>query len=82
MIAFGVVYGSRTPYDKDELREVMQLSNAVLGWLLVLQAGHAVAGMIVLKGRRWAAFGVGLFAVLAAAWIALHSGMAATGVWL
>jgi hypothetical protein len=50
--------------------------------LLWVQLIHALAGVVVLRGRRWPALGLGIFSVLTTGWISFHAMMAITATWL
>lgn len=49
---------------------------------LWVQLIHALAGVVILCGRRWSALGLGIFSILATGWISFHAMMAITANWL
>jgi hypothetical protein len=77
VMALGVTFERRTPD-----RGTRPWPASTIEALFWLQVMHALLGIIYLRGRRWAALGVGVFSVLATGWIAFHCLMAVTGVWL
>lgn len=77
MMALGILFERKTPYSGP-----LPWPASVIEGLLWIQLVHALLGVIVLRGRRWAALGCGTLSVLVTGWVALHCSMSVTGVWL